>query len=588
MGTGGLGGVGTVWGVAVVAGLSVGLFTGCGGDGGAGGRGGNGGGAPLRQPAWIVDGGEAAKGTASGGGAIHVVSQGVMTLGASMIAAPAVPAPSAGTMAVGGAQLGADVTASGSIQIGGQQTVTGSDLVRQITSSGGDIFVSGELHAGDTGIAGRGLTLRAPNGTIYVSGTIDCDGVAAGESGGALILAAGRVVVMGSLSAAGADGPSGGNGAAVTITGTDLVYLGGPVQLRGGGGMTSGGAGGTLAVDTSGALQAVALVDARGGAATGDNAMAGAAGAIHIGEQTAPATVDVSVPMSARGGGGGVTGGPGGSIVLEPKMGNLIMAGTIDFTGGAGGQPGGGGTLTATVGEGVGTSQADGGDIDLAGKITGDGGAATSGGNGNGADAGTLTLTAASYLGTLTVDMNGSVSLTGGASAGSGTSGGGGHLNFLTSNGDLTVRGHLTAKGGDAADSGGIGGLGGAVDIFSDNNHDGYGGNLLLDTTCVVDASGGSGAIGGDARHDDTPSVASFPDNQEKIAVLINCDGKHGNTANWLRNDGMIIARGGAPNGNGGDVAYHGIAPDGNVSPPSGNIDTSGSGSGAAGNFRGE
>ena len=222
------------------------------------------------------------------------------------------------------------------------------------------------------------------------------------------------------------------------------------------------------------------------------------------------------------------------------------------------------------------------------GKITGDGGAATKGGAGNGADAGTLKLTAASYLGLLTVDANGLVSLTGGASAGAGTAGGGGHLTFLTSNGDLTVRGKLTVKGGDAADSGGTGGLGGAVEIFSDNNHDGYGGNLLLDSSCVIDASGGSGTTGGDARHDDTPSVASFPDNQEEIAVLINCDGKHGNTANWLLNDGMIIARGGAPNGNGGDVAYHGIAPDGNVSPPSGNVDTSGSGTGKAGDYRGE
>jgi hypothetical protein len=150
------------------------------------------------------------------------------------------------------------------------------------------------------------------------------------------------------------------------------------------------------------------------------------------------------------------------------------------------------------------------------------------------------------------------------------------------------VKGKLTLRGGDAPDPGGAGGLGGAVNIFSDNNHEGYGGNLLLDTTCVIDASGGSGSTGGDARHDNTDSVASFPDNQEEIAVLINCDGMHGNTHNWLQNSGMIVARGGAPNGNGGDVAYHGIAPDGSVSPPPGNVDTSGSGSGAAGDFRGE
>ena len=69
---------------------------------------------------------------------------------------------------------------------------------------------------------------------------------------------------------------------------------------------------------------------------------------------------------------------------------------------------------------------------------------------------------------------------------------------------------------------------------------------------------------------------ANFPDEIELIAVLINCDGKHGTTANWLVNRGWIIARGGAANGNGGDIVYHGRSPDGDTSPPSGNIDNAG------------
>jgi len=593
--SGGVGGVGSVLGGVVVAGLTVGLFTGCGGDGGAGGAGssfgggGAGGSGSLRQPAWIVDGGDAAKGQASGGGTIHVVSQGATTLGAPVPAAPQIPAPPADATAVAADALTADAEVAGSVRIEGKQTAGGGDAIRQITSSGGDIFVSGALQAGDAGGAARGLTLRAPNGTIYVSGSIDCGGVGAGQNAGPMILAAQRVVVTGSLSAAGADGPTGGNGATITITAGDIVYLGGPVKVRGGAGTNAGGAGGALVIDTTGALQGVALVDARGGTAGGDGAAAGPAGAIRVGEQMPPASVDVSVPLSTRGGAGGSGGGPGGSVVLEPKMGNLIIAGTIDFTGGAANaQPGSGGTLTGTAGEGAGASNVDGGDIQLTGKITGDGGAISSGGNGNGAAAGKLTLTAASVLGALTVEADGLVSLTGGAAGGAGTAGGGGHLDFFTSNGDMTVKGKLTLRGGDAPDPGGAGGLGGAVNIFSDNNHEGYGGNLLLDTTCVIDASGGSGSTGGDARHDNTDSVASFPDNQEEIAVLINCDGMHGNTHNWLQNSGMIVARGGAPNGNGGDVAYHGIAPDGSVSPPPGNVDTSGSGSGAAGDFRGE
>ena len=73
------------------------------------------------------------------------------------------------------------------------------------------------------------------------------------------------------------------------------------------------------------------------------------------------------------------------------------------------------------------------------------------------------------------------MSLDGGASGGAGIAGGGGHLFFITSDGDLTVGGKLSLRGGDAPDAGGTGGLGGAVDIFSDANFDGFGGNLLID-----------------------------------------------------------------------------------------------------------
>ena len=68
----------------------------------------------------------------------------------------------------------------------------------------------------------------------------------------------------------------------------------------------------------------------------------------------------------------------------------------------------------------------------------------------------------------------------------------------------------------------------------------------------------------------------AFPDEMEQIAVLINCDGKHGTTENWLVNQGLIVARGGAANGNGGDIVYHGISPERDTNPPSGNIDNAG------------
>jgi len=91
--------------------------------------------------------------------------------------------------------------------------------------------------------------------------------------------------------------------------------------------------------------------------------------------------------------------------------------------------------------------------------------------------------------------------------------------------------------------------------------------------------------------------VAPFPEEQEKFAIFLNCDGQHGETRNWMDNQGMLIARGGAPNGNGGDITYHGIGPgqrdmptddSGNHHPPGGNQDMSGDGSGQAGDYGAE
>jgi hypothetical protein len=344
-----------------------------------------------------------------------------------------------------------------------------------------------------------------------------------------------------------------------------------------------------LAVDTAGVVQAAHLVDARGGAAVADGALAGGPGGIHVGEKTPPSLLNVAVPLSARGGIGGVTGGSGGSVTLEPQMGDLIIAGSIDVGGGAAtAQPGNGGTFLGLAGAGVGDRAVDGGDIQLVGEIAGNGGAVVAGGTGNGGVAGAVTIEPVSLLGTLVVASSGSVTLDGGASGGTGIAGGGGHLFFTTSDGDLTMAGKLSLRGGDAPDAGGAGGLGGAVDIFSDANFDGFGGHLLIDASGVIDASGGAGTIGGSARNDGDDGVASFPDEMEMLAVLINCDGKHGTTDNWLDNRGLIIARGGAANGNGGDIAYHGISPDRDSSPPSGNIDNAGDGTGRPGDFAGE
>src|SRR5262249_11017298 len=150
----------------------------------------------------------------------------------------------------------------------------------------------------------------------------------------------------------------------------------------------------------------------------------------------------------------------------------------------------------------------------------------------------------------------------------------------FTLDGDLTIAGTITARGGTAPD--GTGGLGGMIYLFSDNNHNAVDlgkGNLLIDATGKLDASGGDGATGGSARNDGIASeVAPFPEEQEKIAIFLNCDGQHGETYNWMKNAGLLVARGGAHNGSGGDIVYHGIGQgqrdmptpmdDGNHHPP--------------------
>jgi hypothetical protein len=429
---------------------AAGALGGCGGPGGGtsqlnqGGPAGAGpaGGISPAGVAWIVNGGDAVSGRAAGGGSIHVIARGAVTVGASPAPPPPLPAPPADSIAVDGTALANDLTAAGPIRIDGRVDVTGGASIRQITSISGDIFVAGALRG-----RGAGLALRAPNGCVYVLGSVDTSGVAAGHAGGALIIAARRVVVIGSLAANGADGVSGGGAAgAITISATDLVFVGGPLALRGGGGTAGAGAGGVLTIDTPGAVQSSSRIDARGGAARGSGATAGAGGAIKIGERAAPLLVNVSVPLSARGGAGGVVGGAGGAVTLE---------------------------------------------------------------------------------------------------------------------------------------------LGRAVDLFNDEN-DRFGGHLLIDTAGLIDASGGAGTIGGSARSNGADGVASFPDAIEQIAVLINGDGIPGMTDNWLVNDGLIVARGGTANGNGGDIVYRGTSPDRDSRPPPGNIDNAGNGTGKPGDYAGE
>ena len=524
------------------------------GTGGSGSTGGNGMPASpwveLPSPMLTVDGGRASGGSGRGspGGAIMIRAGGPATIDPAL--APAIPDPPAGATALGADALSADVTSDGSISIAGIVVLGGSDAVRKIASNG-DIYIEGLLRAAPLGGARQAIALSAPNGTVFVSGGVDTSGLN-GQAGGAIDITAKHVVVTGRLASAGGNGAdSAGTAGAITITSATDVVLAGLVRVRGGAstGVAAGGAAAVLRVEAAGAVQLGGTIDARGGPSTGGGD-GGMAGAIRIGETTAPSSVQVLVPMASNGGDGAAAGGEGGGIQVD-AAGEIVFAGVIRANGGSI-------VNTATAGDG--------------------------------GTAGSVTLKVTTLPDKLTATASAEVSLDGGASKGAGIAGGGGHLYFITHDGDLSMAGKLLGRGGAAPDPGGIGGLGGAFELFSDGNHNGLGGNLTIETTGLIDVSGGPGTTGGSARNDGGWGIALFPDKQEQIAVLLNSDGIHGTPpvgSALCLNLGRIVARGGATNGWGGDVIYHGNGAD-EKDPVSGTVELDGHGTGQTGNYGGE
>jgi len=530
-------------------------------------------GGDLGSAAMTVQGGVALAATGQGqnGGVVHLLAQGDVSFDPTMAPAAAPTAPS-GATAVTSSALAADLSISGDAVVTGKVSSAGSDAIRKI-SVGGDLYVTGTLTSADVGSARQGFDLQV-GGTIYVSGTIDAGGTASsGEAGGAITVQAGQ----------------------------DVVFNG-KVILRGGTGDAQGGAGAKLTIDANGAVQLGGIIDARGGAATGSGSggavVGGAAGEIHVGETAAPTSITVSSPVVASGGPGGASAGTGGTITPEPDTGNVNVAGPleIDLRGGDSmSAPGTGGQLSGGPRKDPGS-----GSVNVSGEIDASGGSIKKGGSGNGADGGRVDMELTPTDGAVTIEATGKITVRGGASGGSGTAGGGGHVWFWTKDGDETISGTVDVSGGDAPDPGGVGGQGGMIYFFSDNNHNGVQvckGNLWVTSTGSLVSSGGSGAKGGSARNDGVPGVSSFPANQETFAIFLNCDGEHGNTCNWMKNDGQLTARGGVHDGSGGDVTYHGIPPgalgtggpnSGDYPVPPGNVDNAADGSGVKGDFAGQ
>lgn len=546
--------------------------------------------------------GHGPSGVGADGGTVYLASRLGIALDLTASGMPEIPLAPPGGLVLVEEVLTTDLHAEESIHLMGDMHTGGGDLVRTISSSSGDIVLDGTLRSAQLGTSRQAITLDAPQGTVFVNGRVDTSGGQArdsGQDGGAITIRARRVVVTGSLISAGAAsaigpggmagaiaisvtdqvvvvgtldasggdreagvGPATGGAAAdVSVSANGDVWLVGRVELSGGSavsrdGDAAGGPGSRLAVDADGAVHLGGVIDARGGSASGNErgrATGGAAGAVRVGENAPPLGIWVAMALDLTGGPGPEHGGNGGDLSLTALGGNLHIGTRADLDGASSFvQPGRGGSVVGRAGP------TDGG-IFVAGEISASGGAANPTGGADGGGTGTVKLDVVTLTGPLHVAPTGRIILDGGRSGNGGLAGSAGDLRLLTRDGDISIAGHLLARGGEATGDGGRGGLGGHVNVFSDTNYDGIGGNLTILPEGVIDVSGGPGAIGGSARNDGAFGVARFPDDQDQIAVLLNSDSAPGRLRDGqLENLGTVIARGAATNGSGGDVVFHG------------------------------
>src|SRR6185436_3192026 len=178
----------------------------CGGASGAGGGGGSSSnaGGKASGPATLTTGGS--------GNNVSIFAEGPITFGETKAAAQSAtpPAPAAAPEIT---DLSADVTLVGSRQITG--TLTGSGGATRVITVGGDLLISGKLLSGQDGGAQINLRINAPDGTVFVSGSIigtSQDGTSDGTSGGNITITANRIVLTGEIESRGEKNTAGGGG----------------------------------------------------------------------------------------------------------------------------------------------------------------------------------------------------------------------------------------------------------------------------------------------------------------------------------------------------------------------------------------
>jgi hypothetical protein len=139
-------------------------------------------------------------GTGGAGGTIFAAA--VLDLTVGVTVAPTTPtAPTAPTGADFGPIAG-DISQAGSVFISSTVTNTAAGATLTITSTFGDIVISGSLTTFDQGVSRQNLLLSAPNGTVYVTGSVSTsgqDGSGTGDQGGNVTINTHRIVITGTI-----------------------------------------------------------------------------------------------------------------------------------------------------------------------------------------------------------------------------------------------------------------------------------------------------------------------------------------------------------------------------------------------------
>lgn len=403
---------------------------------------------------------------------------------------------------------------------GGSLVLTGNPIsvTGQITTAGSGSAASGQVTIQSGGpvsvdgidAPGASVSISA-SGAINVGANIQTLGANNSDPAGPVTLdsTGGAVNVDGEIQAAGHDGAgplSGGNGAAVSITGSSVQTEG--VQTTGGGSSGSApGASGAITITSQGALTALGQLDAAG---QSGGAGAGLAGAPITLTATGPLTVagaNSAGGQSASGGTISVTGNPVTTGDLLADGGN---GSTADAAGGAGGSV----TVTAADGASLGSLIANGGGTGNPGllapgqggtvSVTSSGGSIstssieTQGGyqnQGAGVSGGPITLAANDNL-TVGETLNSSGSSANGSSTPPWGGGNAGNVTLDAYTGTLSLGGNATAEGGTGGNSQINGSLGGGG---------GSGGQVLIVAHAVgplasLSAAGGAGGNDGDTQ----------------------------------------------------------------------------------------